>query len=533
MCGCARLTLAVVVLVGVAMVTPVADADDPGPQVRYFAVPTAGPGSLTLVVVQGLAPNETTQLTMVDVSNPSSTFAMTPLISSKFGAVVSPTGYRTPDDVIPGTYHLEVQQASGLTATSSSSVTISPPAVTASGASGPGGPLFLDMTGLSGDPSIARSATVDGEPVPLSTPSESLQMINDQVLGHTAVSATLPGTLLPGRHTLSFTQAAAPAVTLSVSFQLGPPSLFVGSDQSSDAKDGLGSRDTVGVLGYGFGPGGATASVRGADGRVRSLPDLDGRGGATAVLPGLPPGPAVFTATGKSNGVSASTTLTVVPSTLASPSEVGNSLVSPSGDVVLFGIWYAGVVLLVDGRTTWSAPIYPTGWFDRLVIQSDGNLVAYASNNQALWNTRTKTKDLPTHLTVTDDGRAILTTAHGGVLWATPTTATTTLSAGATLRPGARLQNLRNALVMQSDGNVVLYGGQSVLFQTHTAGHPGSVLRIQSDGNLVLYSVAGKALWSDRVFCGNNARLVLQGDANLVEYAPNGKAVWSTRTAGR
>lgn len=147
-------------------------------------------------------------------------------------------------------------------------------------------------------------------------------------------------------------------------------------------------------------------------------------------------------------------------------------------------------------------------------------------------------------------------------------------------------------LVLQSDGNLVLYNGNgNVLWSTGTGGNSGDSLVVQNDGNVVLYSWSGKAMWStgtgsgfeadnlwksnltdgqnmttcefiqsadgrftlleqcngDLVLYGpgystmwhsntanyGGASLAMQTDGNLVIYAPNnGPAIWSTGTGG-
>jgi hypothetical protein len=52
-----------------------------------------------------------------------------------------------------------------------------------------------------------------------------------------------------------------------------------------------------------------------------------------------------------------------------------------------------------------------------------------------------------------------------------------------------------NNIVMQKDGNLVVYGNGKAIWQSHTYGHPGAYLVLQPDRNLVIYSAGGKALW--------------------------------------
>jgi len=52
-------------------------------------------------------------------------------------------------------------------------------------------------------------------------------------------------------------------------------------------------------------------------------------------------------------------------------------------------------------------------------------------------------------------------------------------------------------LIMQHDGNLVMYLYRHASWSTNTSGHPGAFLVIQNDGNAVIYSKDGKKpLWS-------------------------------------
>lgn len=55
---------------------------------------------------------------------------------------------------------------------------------------------------------------------------------------------------------------------------------------------------------------------------------------------------------------------------------------------------------------------------------------------------------------------------------------------------------ISTSLVMQPDGNLVLYGPGTALFHTSTHGHPGAVGYVQDDGNFVIYGPGGVPLWA-------------------------------------
>jgi hypothetical protein len=110
-----------------------------------------------------------------------------------------------------------------------------------------------------------------------------------------------------------------------------------------------------------------------------------------------------------------------------------------------------------------------------------------------------------------------------------------------TLRPDQRLVSnnqdsiISNSgqfkLVMQRDGNLVLYKGNSPLWASGTDGLDVEFCVMQSDGNLVLYlEGSGRAVWASNT--GDpGSFLVVQDDGNLVIYKPN-HPVWATGTNG-
>jgi len=107
-----------------------------------------------------------------------------------------------------------------------------------------------------------------------------------------------------------------------------------------------------------------------------------------------------------------------------------------------------------------------------------------------------------------------------------------TLLRGHELQPGGRLESSRGTarLEMQaSDGNLVLYNQNNVVWSSKTAGHPGAHLVLQqSDGNLVLED-ARQVVWSSGVE-SDATKVVLQNDCNLVTADRNGKELWSLGT---
>jgi len=82
-------------------------------------------------------------------------------------------------------------------------------------------------------------------------------------------------------------------------------------------------------------------------------------------------------------------------------------------------------------------------------------------------------------------------------------------------------------LVMQADGNAVLFAGTVTLWSTGTTGNAGARLRVGAGGNLTVVSTTGLPVWSNGI-ASAGARLVIKSDGRLYEVTPAGKAVWFT-----
>jgi hypothetical protein len=105
------------------------------------------------------------------------------------------------------------------------------------------------------------------------------------------------------------------------------------------------------------------------------------------------------------------------------------------------------------------------------------------------------------------------------------------LAVGATLSVGQSIASCNGAysLVLQSDGNLVLYSATKALWATNTNGKTATQLLLQSDGNLVLYGQTA-ALWASGTGGDTVTRLSVGDDGNLSLY--NGSVlVWYTNTA--
>lgn len=161
------------------------------------------------------------------------------------------------------------------------------------------------------------------------------------------------------------------------------------------------------------------------------------------------------------------------------------------------------VVYAANRRALWWTGTVP-GAGNRLVMQSDGNLVLYSVGGVALWASRT--------------GRT--------------TSSADALGAGAVLRTRQFLVSRagRYRVVMQQDGNLVSYGSHGRARWASRTNTAGSTATVQRDGNLVVYDPRHRALWSSGTAgTGSRSRLVVQDDGNLVLYAGS-SARWSSRS---
>ncbi|TDW70765.1 hypothetical protein [Kribbella pratensis] len=122
---------------------------------------------------------------------------------------------------------------------------------------------------------------------------------------------------------------------------------------------------------------------------------------------------------------------------------------------------------------------------------------------------------------------------------------------GRTALWGSMTNRKASSLIMQRDGNLVVISGRTPVWASNTGGSTGAYLAVQNDSNLVIYNVRNKAVWYRHMVIGTLGsgrllnpydmlfspsrvfRLQMQTDGNLV-MVKNGKTpVWSTRTAGK
>lgn len=110
-----------------------------------------------------------------------------------------------------------------------------------------------------------------------------------------------------------------------------------------------------------------------------------------------------------------------------------------------------------------------------------------------------------------------------------------TLPSGKQLTPGQSItsDDGRFSMVLQDDGNFVVYRGTLALWASNTSGQPVKNAIMQGDGNLVIYSGVPTApvVWASGTVGHPSSILKIQNDGNAVIYQ-GATPIWSTQTDG-
>ncbi|MEU7166555.1 hypothetical protein AB0A70_18205 [Streptomyces morookaense] len=116
-----------------------------------------------------------------------------------------------------------------------------------------------------------------------------------------------------------------------------------------------------------------------------------------------------------------------------------------------------------------------------------------------------------------------------GTVTAARSQADQVLSAPATLERGRSWTSDTAQLVMQTDGNLVIYDEfGNARWASNTVGS-GWLAAFQTDGNFVVYTRSGHPVWASNTAGHPGSRLVVQNDGNVVIY-DGSQAVWASGT---
>lgn len=210
---------------------------------------------------------------------------------------------------------------------------------------------------------------------------------------------------------------------------------------------------------------------------------------------------------------------------------LGQMITAPDGSANLKMQTDGNLVMrLRDGRVVWATSTVNKGY--RVVMQHDGNLVVYTRSGAPVW--ATDTDGFPGARLVFSGTSLRLQSATGQIFWtSTLGRVFDRLLAGQALGPDERLVTLDRSrrLLMQRDGNLVLYPtAGSALWATATE-HRGYRAIMQGDGNLVVRNRSGQPVWATDTDGFPGAQLRITGDAVRVETAA-GQYLW-TRHRGK
>ena len=207
--------------------------------------------------------------------------------------------------------------------------------------------------------------------------------------------------------------------------------------------------------------------------------------------------------------------------TLRSGHELASGEILQSGQVVLTMTTGGDLQLQVGPAVTWS-----TGSGGHagatLSMQTDGNLVLRSASGAAVWATWTQGHS-GASAAVLSTGVLEVLSSGGDVLWWSGS-----LQGGQVLGVGRVLTAPagRMALVMQTDGNLVLRKNGAAVWASWTQGHPGAAATMQGDGNLVVRGTDGRALWASWTQGHSGASLWVQDNGLLVLYSPSRSPLW-------
>ncbi|CAG8710375.1 22089_t:CDS:2, partial [Gigaspora margarita] len=87
----------------------------------------------------------------------------------------------------------------------------------------------------------------------------------------------------------------------------------------------------------------------------------------------------------------------------------------------------------------------------------------------------------------------------------------------------------KHRLVMQTDGNLVLYSGSTAIWASNTCGKGFGSYRmaLQTDRNLVVHTGNMLPLWASNTYQEQVSYLAVQNNANVVLYDKNWNAKWA------
>ncbi|MGW4384400.1 hypothetical protein [Kitasatospora sp. NPDC004531] len=227
----------------------------------------------------------------------------------------------------------------------------------------------------------------------------------------------------------------------------------------------------------------------------------------------------------------------------------GQSMISGESELVMQQD--GNLVLYLDGDTGHRGPVlWAAGTYGNpgayASMQPDGNFVVYRQGGGpdtggALWSTGSYGHPGAVASLLNGwfavSGQALYWQTHTGYTPAVGATNDRLDAQRNTLASGTWIESNSVWLIMQTDGNLVLYRKRdgAALWSTGTYGHPGTNLSIMGATNSgALWLIAGGEgrIWMLPVAGRPGDYVKIQDDGNFVLYGGDGTARWSTGTWG-
>lgn len=230
-------------------------------------------------------------------------------------------------------------------------------------------------------------------------------------------------------------------------------------------------------------------------------------------------------------------------------------ILQPDGNLVLYSgdsaVWATGtdgkggawlsirddgsfIVSTKENQTIWTSPIDASSYKGQ-IVQWDGDTADQKTSWQVGYDgNRRWIPDWPTFQCLHDAGEGNAQPVSSDALDKLPDLNDVWATCGADrlgqhgeLLPGTYLQAGDYKLVLQSNGDLVLWHGSSdAVWSTRTNDNQTHYLELQTDGNLVLYTKDHHAVWSTGTNGKTPGWLVLGDDGSLRLYDSQGTQIW-------
>jgi hypothetical protein len=210
----------------------------------------------------------------------------------------------------------------------------------------------------------------------------------------------------------------------------------------------------------------------------------------------------------------------------------GTSIHSPNGQYWLDLQQDGNLVEWGNGRALWSTKTSGAG--NTMALGTNGVLAVKSASGAVLWSSKTATSSGSAKLTVTDMGDVRVTAGGGRVLWRNKAPGADRLVPGASLVQGQSLWDTagKRRLVIRADGQMRVMIGSRTAKRVNSGGG-GSSLQMAPNGDVVLWDRFGKRAWSTGTSRAGGAKVTLrmQTDGNLV-LRKGTSVLWKSGTKG-